>query len=91
MLTAADTAYAIAHIRALEANIPAPERLFDDPTVATRRALLATAGVTPPPGVIPVGCDFRAERFEDDLVTALRARGLRPRGRRFDPSARRPC
>ena len=159
MLTAADTAYAIAHIRALEANIPAPERLFDDPyaavfaaageharegterflslpffrdavrlrtrffddfvrdgvaagarqvvlmgagfdarglrlpeiaaqgarvyeidydaLLATKRALLATAGVTPPPYVIHVGCDFRAERFEDDLATTLRARGLR--------------
>jgi methyltransferase (TIGR00027 family) len=31
MLTAADTAYAIAHIRAAEARRPEAERLFDDP------------------------------------------------------------
>jgi len=40
MLTAADTAYAIAHIRALEAELPADERLFDDPFAA----IFAAAG-----------------------------------------------
>jgi methyltransferase (TIGR00027 family) len=34
MLTVADTAYAIAHVRAAEAKYPAEERLFDDPYAA---------------------------------------------------------
>lgn len=34
MLTPADTAYSIAAIRAAEADLPAPERLFDDPWAA---------------------------------------------------------
>ena len=159
MLTVSDTAYAIAHIRALESERPPAERLFDDPyaavfaaggeharegterflslpffrdgirlrtrffddfvrdgvaagarqvvlmgagfdarglrfpelaaagarvyevdfeaLLATKRALLAGAGVTIPSHVAYVACDFMAEGFEDALAMSLRDVGFR--------------
>ncbi len=159
MLTASDTAYAIAHIRAMESALPPAERLFDDPyaavfaaagaharegterflslpffrdgirlrtrffddfvrdgvaagarqvvlmgagfdarglrfpelagagarvyevdfgaLLATKRALLAGAGVAAPPHVAYVACDFTAEGFDAALAASLAAAGFR--------------
>lgn len=45
--------------------------------LATRRALLAAAGVTPPPWDHDVACDFEAADFESTLSEGLVARGFR--------------
>jgi methyltransferase (TIGR00027 family) len=96
MLTVSDTAYAIAHVRALESALPPAERLFDDPYAA----LFAAAGEHAREGTerfqsLPFfrdGIRLRTRFFDDfvrDGVTAgarqvvLLGAGFDARGLRF--------
>ena len=79
MLTAADTAFSIAAVRAEEASRPHAERLFDDPYAA----LFRTAGAHAEEGTqrflkLPFfrdGIRIRT-RFIDDVVVAELAAGV---------------
>jgi methyltransferase (TIGR00027 family) len=79
MLTVADTAYAVAVVRAMEAELPPAERLFDDPYAA----LFASAGAHAAEGTQRfLDLQFMREavrlrtRFIDDFVRAGLASGV---------------
>jgi methyltransferase (TIGR00027 family) len=79
MLTAADTAYSVAHIRAMESARPSDERLFDDPYAA----IFAAAGAHAAEGTARVlalpmvedGVRLRT-RFIDDALRDAIAGGI---------------
>jgi len=79
MLTVSDTAYAIATIRAMEGDLPAPERLFEDPYAA----IFSAAGAHAAEGTSRfLGLPFFRDgirlrtRGIDDVVRAALADGL---------------